>query len=128
MVYYAPHRLKAAFGQFRTDNTNFYPMVYYAQHRLHNKLCSNWNNNVDVMDVLWPFYGSIMSKWEFFRVHAIISQQLDKIQIIFSTSMHHSSLSYHMLSVALKYQSNFKTQSNAENLFFFGLQSCLRVG
>ena len=57
-----------------------------------------------IMLMLWMCYGSIMSKWEFLRFHAIISQQLGKIQIIFSTSMHHSSLSYHMLSVALKDQ------------------------
>ena len=38
-----------------------------------SKLCSDRGHNVDVMAVLWPFYGSIMSKWEFLRYEAIIS-------------------------------------------------------
>ena len=51
------------------------------------------------MLMFWMFYGSIMSRWDLLRYQAIISQKIGKIQIIFSTSMHHSSLSYHVLSV-----------------------------
>ena len=46
-----------------------------------------------------------MSNWEFLRFQAIISKKIGQMQIIFSISMHHhSSLSYHMWSVALKGQ------------------------
>ena len=40
----------------------------------------------------------------FWGFQAVISQKIGKIQIIFSTPLHHSSLSHHMLSVDLKCQ------------------------
>ena len=49
------------------------------------------------MVILWLHY-------EYIGFQSIISHKICKIQIIVGTSMHHSSLSYHMLSVALKGQ------------------------
>ena len=33
-----------------------------------NKLCSDWGHNVDVLVVFLPFYGSIIIKWDFFKI------------------------------------------------------------
>ena len=35
------------------------------------------NRLIDVMVLLWPFYGSIMNKWEFFKFQTFICQKLD---------------------------------------------------
>ena len=48
------------------NNTKFGDMVYYPPQRSQNKLCIDWGDNVDIMDVLWQLYGSILSKIGFF--------------------------------------------------------------
>ena len=33
-----------------------------------NQICCDWGHNVDAMAVLWPFYDSIMRKWDFLKI------------------------------------------------------------
>ena len=63
--------------------------------RSQNKLFSDRGHNVDVMSVLWP----IMSKLEFDISSYHISETRLDTHYMFWTPKHHSSLSYHMLSI-----------------------------
>ena len=86
-------------------------------HRGHNiQLCSNSGDNVDVMTVLWLFYGRFMTPlWvneNFWDYKHLISQKLDYIQIIFSYIQ--ASLSCHMLSMTCASECTWARVSTCE--------------
>ena len=62
---------------FGPINPKFGSVVYWVTLGPTQEIMSDWGHNIDVMAIVWPFYGSIMNKWELVTFQAFISQKLD---------------------------------------------------